>query len=201
MQSRSVRLLLATGLVLSFGATHRLALAQSGAQTPGANVAYTTDVTATVESVDQKTRHLVLRGPNGGRMALIAGPAVENLSKVKRGDKVRVHYVEALAASLAKPGTGGGGATVTQQGGISRGATASGDPTATVGGQVRSTVVIQGVDRALNTVTFTGPGNVAETVAVRDPDAQRFIATLQPGDRVDVVYTESVALDLEPQRR
>src|SRR3954454_18767797 len=106
MQSRPGRALLAAGLIVALGAgAHRVALAQSGAQAPGTTVAYTTDLIATVESIDQKTRHVVLRGPNGGRLALAVGPAVENLAKVKAGDKVRVHYVEALAATLAKPGS------------------------------------------------------------------------------------------------
>lgn len=201
MQSRLAQVLLATGLVAAFGtATPGLGLAQTSSQNPGTTVAYTTDLVATVESIDHKTRHVVLRGPNGGRVSLIVGPAVENLGKVKAGDKVRVHYVEALAASLAKPGSGNGGTTVTEQTGISRATTGAGAPTGTVGNQVRSTVVIQGVDRQLNTVTFIGPGNVPETVAVRDPGAQRFISTLNPGDRVDIAYTESVAIDLEPQR-
>jgi hypothetical protein len=182
------------------GAAQAPASTQPGGQAPGTTVAYTTDIVATVESIDQRTRHVVLRGPNGGRMSVVVGPAVENLSKVRAGDKVRVHYVEALAASLAKP-EGTGSNTVTQRGGLARGETASGNPSGTVGNQVRGTVVVQGVDRASNTITFTGPGNVSQTVSVRDPDAQRFIATLQPGDRVDVTYTESVALDLEPQGR
>src|SRR4051794_18001352 len=179
MHAKSARHLLATGLIAALGtiAPH-LAHAQANPQSPGTTVAYTTDLFATVDSIDQKTRHIVLRGPNGGRAALVVGPAVENLAKVKAGDRVRVHYVEALAATLAKPGSNTGGSTVTQQTGISRGATAGGAPTGSVGDQVRATVVIQAVDRQLNTVTFTGPANMAETVAVRDPDAQRFIATL-----------------------
>ena len=200
MQSRSARLLLASGLVAALGTgASRLALAQSSTQAPGTTVAYTTDMMATVESIDHNTRHVVLRGPTGGQVSLVVGPAVENLAKVKAGDKVRVHYIEALAASLAKPGSGDGGTTVTQQSGIARGTTAAGAPSGTVGSQVRSTVVIQGVDRQLNTVTFVGPANIPETVAVRDPDAQRFITTLKAGDRVDIVYTESVAFDLDPQ--
>src|SRR5947209_18545157 len=105
MHSRSARHLLASGLVAALGTlSPHLAHAQANPQSPGTTVAYTTDLLATVESIDQKTRHVVLRGPNGGRVALVVGPAVENLAKVKAGDKVRVHYVEALAASLAKPG-------------------------------------------------------------------------------------------------
>ena len=30
---------------------------------------------------------------------------------------------------------------------------------------------------------------------MRDPDAQRFLHTLSPGDRVDIEYTEALAVD------
>jgi hypothetical protein len=73
---------------------------------PGTTVAYTTEAVASVESVDQQTREMLLRGAGGRLFAVKAGPAVENLARVKSGDRVVVRYVEALAASLAKPGQG-----------------------------------------------------------------------------------------------
>jgi hypothetical protein len=173
-------------------------LAQAGQrQQQGATVAYTTEAIATVESVDQQTRRVVLRGAGGNVFEVHAGPAVENLARVKSGDRVVVRYIEALAASLAKSGQGGGG-TATEQGGISRHAPEGSRPTGTVGNQIRSTVTIDAVDRALHAVTFTGPGNRARTIAVRDPEMQRFVDTLRVGDRVDLVYTESLAVAVEP---
>jgi hypothetical protein len=190
----------ASALLLPQVAGHD-ALAQASGQRaqerPGAMVAYTTEAVATVESIDQQSREVLLRGAGGRLFSVKAGPAVENLSRVKVGDRVVVRYVEALAASLAKPGQGGG-STVTEQGGIARHAPEGARPTGTVGNQIRTTVTIDAIDHAAHTVTFTGPSSAARTVAVRDPEAQRFVDTLKPGDRVDLVYTESLAVAVEP---
>jgi len=201
MQLRIAQLVATAGIgLLACSVVNVPARAQTAGRAPGTTVAYTTDLIATVESVDQKTREVILRGPNGGKLAVFAGPEVENLAKVKAGDKVHVHYIEALAASLAKPGSGAGGGTVTTQAGIARATTAGGQPTGTVGGQVKANVLVQAVDKEANTITFTGPENVARTVAVKDPDARRFLATLKAGDRLDLVYTESMALTLDPEK-
>ena len=64
---------------------------------------------------------------------------------------------------------------------------------------MKTNVLVQGVDKAANTITFTAPDNVARTIHVQDPDAQRFLATLKAGDRLDLVYTELMALTLDPQ--
>lgn len=176
------------------------AFAQAQRQPPGAAVAYTTEAAAIVESVDQQARQVVLRGAGGRTFEVHAGPAVENLGRVKPGDRVVVRYVEALAASLARPGRGGGG-TATEQSGIARHESAGSGPVGTVGNQIRSTVMIDAVDRETHTVTFSGPANRARTVAVRDPEMQRFVDTLKVGDQVDLVYTESLAVALEPMPR
>jgi hypothetical protein len=202
MQMNTVRLipvLAVGGALLVAQAASSDALAQAR-QTQGAMVAYTTEAVATVESIDQQTRKVVLRGPGGNTFEVHAGPAVENLSRVKQGDRVVVRYVEALAASLARPGQGGGG-TATDQAGIARHAPGQSAPTGTVGGQIRSTVTIDAIDKATHAVTFTGAANHAQTVRVQDQEMQRFVDTLKVGDHVDLVYTESLAIAVEPVSR
>jgi hypothetical protein len=201
IKSRHVLLLAAAGTLLLPQVAGRDAFGQTSPQRtqerPGATVAYTTEAVATVESIDQQSREVLLRGAGGRLFAVKAGPAVENLARVKAGDRVVVRYVEALAASLAKPGQGGGG-TAAEQSGIARHAPEGARPTGTVGSQIRATVTIDAIDRATHTVTFTGPANAARTIVVKDPEAQRFLDTLKPGDRVDLVYTESFAVAVEP---
>ena len=62
---------------------------------------------AVVELVNQRTREVVLRGPEGNRVTVTAGPEVRNLAQVRRGDRVVVTYGEALAVEMAPPGDGG----------------------------------------------------------------------------------------------
>jgi len=134
------------------------AFAQAQRQPLGATVAYTAEAAATVEAVNQQTRQVVRRGAGGRTSEVHAGPAVENLGRVKPGDHLVVRYVEALAASLARPGQGGGSIAVVQSG-IARHEAAGSGPVGTVGDQIHSTVTIDAVDRATHTVTFRGPAN------------------------------------------
>lgn len=180
------------------------AFGQAGPSAPdhtqGATVAYTTELRATVEALDQTTREVLLRGPGGGLVSVVAGPDVRHLDRIRVGDQVVVRYVEALAASLARP-DGTGASSVQGQAGILRSAPAGSRPGAVVGGQIRTTVQVEAVDRAKNTLTFVGPSGAVRTVAVRDPEAQRFLQTLNAGDRLDLVYTESLAVAVEPAPR
>jgi len=54
--------------------------------------------TATVESIDQASRLVTLRGEDGHATTLLVSEEVRNLPQVKTGDKVTVSYYEALAA-------------------------------------------------------------------------------------------------------
>jgi hypothetical protein len=169
------------------------------AQPAGAAVVHTTEALVTVESVDQTSREVVLRGTSGNQITLVTSPAV-NLAQVKPGDRVVVRYIEALAASLAKPGQGGSGSIV-EQSGVTRGTPEGTRPAGRAERLVGATVTIEAIDRATHRVSFTGPGGTSRTVAVRDPEARRFLETLKAGDRVDLVYTESLAVAVEPASR
>jgi len=61
------------------------------------------ETSATVESVDQQTREIRLRAPDGRVLAVVAGPEVRNLPELKAGDRVRVTYYESVAARLDDP--------------------------------------------------------------------------------------------------
>lgn len=200
MMTRHALILAAAATLLLPPLTGRDALAQTSVQRTqdpsGAAVAFTTEAAATVVAIDQQSREVQLRGTEGRLFTVTAGPAVENLSRVKVGDRVVIRYVQALALSLAKPDQGAGGVVV--EGGITRSAPEGAGPAGAIGNRLRATVTIDAVDHATHTVTFTGPANNVRTVAVQDPAARSFVATLKPGDRVDLVYTESLAVAVEP---
>src|SRR5205823_10246444 len=58
--------------------------------------------TATVQKVDQKTRHVTLRRPDGTKFTIVVGPEVHNLRQVKKGDVVSVTYRESIAYEVKK---------------------------------------------------------------------------------------------------
>jgi hypothetical protein len=59
---------------------------------------------AVLESVDQRSRDVLLRGPAGRLLTVKAGPEVRNLAQVRAGDRVRIAYQQAVAVQLSPPG-------------------------------------------------------------------------------------------------
>ena len=151
--------------------------------------------TATVESIDQASRQVTLRGEDGKATTIVVGPEVKNLPQVKAGDKVVVSYYEALAAEVKKPGEGVEGveadvSTVTAPPGSM--------PAAGAGVLMRTTVTIESVDPTFNTVSFKRSDGVSRTVAVESPEGREFIKGLKKGDQVEVAYTEAFAIEVKP---
>jgi hypothetical protein len=156
----------------------------------------TEEVRATVETVDQQTRTVLLRGPTGALLTVHTGPEVRNLPQVKPGDQVVVRYVEAVAAEIVRPGDPPPVSTSSETG------AASGErPAGLVVDRTRKRVRIEGINLANNTVAFIGADRVPRTVAVRQPGLQDFLRTLKVGDEVDVTFTEALAVSVGPAPR
>jgi hypothetical protein len=158
-------------------------------------VAETTKAVAVVESVDPTTRQILLSGPNGGLLTLIAGPNMQNFDQIKSGDRLYLTYRKAIAVALAptdKPlaqPTGMTGARLAARGQMPAGA-----------GFVAVSVEVQidAIDRRAHTVTFTNAAGEKRTMAVRDPAFQHFAGKLKAGDRVRLEYLQSVSIKLKP---
>ena len=154
------------------------------------------EVRATVETVDQQKRTVLLRGPTGALLTVHAGPEVRNLPQVKPGDQVVIRYAEAVAARIVRPGDPAPESTT------SMARAAPGErPAGLVVDHNRQRVTIEGVNPANNTASFIGPDRVPRTVAVRQPAMQDFVRTLKVGDEVEVTFTEAVAISAEPSTR
>jgi hypothetical protein len=168
------------------------------AQSPApAAVERDVEVSAIVQSVDMPSRRVVLRDASNRLMTVIAGPDVRNLAQVRVGDRVVMHYREALAVSMAVPGSP---PTTGVAAGMARarpGETPAGAEGVAVQGRVR----IEAVDPVLHTVTFVGPAGVPRTVKARDPRMQEFVRGLKRGDEVDMIYSEAIAVRVEPAGR
>ena len=157
--------------------------------TKGQSVISTETVTATVLSVNQKTREVTVKMKDGSKHSFIAGDNVKNLAQVKKGDVITAVYTEALAYEVRKHGTAGVQTTT---------ATASAQPgekpAGAVAQQTTVTVTITAIDPKAPTVTFMGPKGNKETVKVRDP---RNLNGVKVGDKVDITYTEALAIKVD----
>ena len=187
-------------LVISIGFAIAVATAgPAAAQTavmagsaPGkAGVAQTVKLTATITAIDQATRDVTLKGPQGNEVTVTAGPDVKNFANMHVGDQVDVQYIEAVTLELKK----GGGQPVarTEQSGA-KGAKPGEQPAGVVGRQVTIVADVIAVDPAKQSVTLRGPQRTV-TVTVSDPEQFKRIAK---GDQVEATYTQALAMAIQP---
>jgi hypothetical protein len=161
------------------------------------NVEQTTTLVGVVETVDVTAREVLLRGQAGAQsgalLTMVVGRAVQKLDRIRPGDRVTVRYYQALAAQAVRPLAGSNQPFAGVA--IAREADRPGGEVT----RVRSgRVTITAVDRATDTVSFTGPGNITRTVTAQNPQVQAFIRQLRVGEQVDMVYEEALAISITP---
>jgi hypothetical protein len=149
---------------------------------------------ARVESVDQKTREVLLRDDNGELETIVASPAVRNLAQVHPGDYVLVSVHRSVALEMSKAGS----APVTAAGETTGRATPGSKPGAFRVETIHARVQIQGIDLAHKTVSFVGPARILRVLQINDPRLLDFVRTLHEGDEVDVTYSIGVAASVVP---
>jgi Cu/Ag efflux protein CusF len=178
------------------GALALPAVAQTSGATmqtsPGkATLRHEHQIVATVEEVDAAKGHVTLKGPKGNLVPLTVGPEVRNLAQVKVGDKVRVRYAEALSLTLKKDGKELPSAKAASE---TMRAPAGATPAGAVGEQVTVVANVIAVDAKTHQVTLKGPNRTVD-LYVEDPEQLKLIKV---GDQVEAVYTQAVAVTLEP---
>jgi len=151
----------------------------------------TVTVQAKVVAINQKTRMVTLRGPEGNEVEFRVDDAVKNLPQVHKGDIVTAVYKSALAFKLYKPGKAKPGVETAQ--GIET--AAPGSMPAAAGAQaIEITATVTKVDRAKGEVTLKGPKGKLVTVKAQDPSN---LDKVKKGDLIKVTYTEAVAIAVD----
>jgi hypothetical protein len=169
---------------------------QSGlvATGPGAAAAaQTTTASAIIVGIDKATREVKLKRADGKTFEVTAGDEVRNFDKLKVGDTVRADYTQALTLELKKGGKGK--ASMSSHESMAR-APVGGTPGASVGRQVTVLADVVAVDNSKKTVTLKGPQGNDVDLNVQDPEQ---LKNIKVGDQVEAVYTESLAIKVEPQ--
>jgi hypothetical protein len=152
---------------------------------------------ATVESVDLRTRVVLLRDDDGGLESVIASPEVRNLAQVHAGDSVLVGIHRSVVLEISKPGSTPLNAVEETR----IRALPGGMPRASRGATVHARVRITDIDLANKTVSFLGPTGVSRTMQITDARLLNFVQTLHKGDEVDVTYSLSIAARLVTANR
>jgi len=165
------------------------------ASAPGTGtIAAAVSVSARVEAVNKATRELTLKGPKGNLETVTAGPDVRNFDQIKVGDMVVARYVEALTLTLMKDGKELRGKDVATDAARAK----EGEkPAGIIGRKVEVTADVIAVDAKTQTLTLKGP---KQTVELRVPDANQF-KLVKVGDQIHAVYTEALALSVEPVKK
>jgi hypothetical protein len=165
---------------------------QAAADGSKGEVSKTIEFQATVAAIDSKTRMVTLRTPDGKEYTFYVDERVRNLPQVKVGDEVRIAYVVALAWKLNKSRKAAPSPEVEST-------TTRAEPGAKGAGgvarRISFTASVESIDLANGTVTLKGPEGNSRAFKARNPDN---LKKVKVGDLVDITYTESVAVKLEP---
>lgn len=164
----------------------------SAAGPQGEEVVSSVEITATVAKINHETREVTLRGPDGQEFSFIAGDQVRNLAQVNAGDVVTATYTEAIAYEVRR----GGQADATEAVALGR-APVGEQPAGILAHEVVLTVEIVAIDLETPTVTFRGPQGNSRTILVRHPEKLEGVSV---GDTVDIIYTEALAIRVDPAR-
>lgn len=166
------------------------------ASEPGkATIVSKAEVSAQVVAIDKTTRTLTLKGPEGNVVDIVASDEVKNFAQIKLGDFVVARYVQALTLELQKIGTAKSGAdTVTVREEVAK--AKPGERPAVAGArQVTAIADVTAVDPKKSTITLKGPRGNSIELPVMNPDQFKVV---KKGDKVEVTYTEAMALSVEP---
>src|SRR5262245_47033201 len=139
--------------------------------------------TATVVKIDQKTRHVTLKGEDGKTQTIHVGPEVHNLPQVKKGDVVRVTYHQSIAYQVSKAGTAKPGASASTD--VTRAAPGE-KPGGSVTDKVTVRATIAAIDKSAGTVTLRTSKGEGKPIKVKDPSKLDLVSV---GDVVDITYT------------
>jgi Cu/Ag efflux protein CusF len=148
--------------------------------------------TAVIEQIDATSRMITFKGEDGTEDTVWAGPEVKRFKELKVGDKVNMRYYESTVYNIRKPGDpplalgSKGDAAVT----AGRGAL----PGGTVAHQKIKTVSVKSVDPHGGSITFTTSDGHTITRKVED---KSHLAGVNPGDHIDIVYTEALLASVE----
>lgn len=190
-QARNILLALATMIL---GATTP-AIAEEAAPVEGGARAMAMEIVAVVSDIDLETRQVSLQGPTGNIITLHAREQVVKLEDVSVGDELVVTYLAALEGEIREPTEEELAEPwiVLEEGAVSE------DPAhPAVGGAraVRAVVTIEGLNRALGTVTVKDARGKLHLIADVEPEK---IENASIGQTAVLVFTEALILSLEKQ--
>jgi len=149
----------------------------------------TAKVTATIQAIDATARRITFRNDDGTEDTVVAGPEVQRFNEVKVGDRVHMTYYESTVYQLRKGGTS---KLSSEAGSIAPGGRKL--PGGTIARQTIQTVTVKAVDPSVPSITVTTSDGRTVT---RKVDKKSYLTGVQPGDKIDITYTEAILVSVE----
>jgi hypothetical protein len=147
--------------------------------------------TVVVTAIDRSARTVTLQNAEGEKKTVKVPPEVKAYDALTVGARIDITYQESLAVAMMPTGSKPSMSERTVDG-KAEGAVAGGAREMQLSAEVVS------VDVAANTVTFKGPKGQLKTITVADPQMQKKLPSLKPGQVVQFTYTEAVAASIRP---
>jgi hypothetical protein len=156
----------------------------------GGAVVQTTELTATVTSIDRVNRRVTLMNDQGIKETVKVDPEVINFGQVRVGDRVKMVATKELVVRLASPGEAAGDNIA----GVVALAPVGARPGGVAAGTVQVLGTVTAIDAAQRTATLRFEDGTTETFAVRD-DVD--LGRRKIGDKVVFEVTEMIAVSVE----
>jgi hypothetical protein len=167
------------------------------ASSPGKGaIAQTVKASALVTAIDKATRTVTLKPAHGASFEVECGDEVKNFDQIAVGDEIVVQYVRALSLELKKS-VPAGTATRMETSDVVRSKPGE-KPGGAIGRQVTVMTEVVDVNPKKKTISLKGPKGNVVVLDVRNPEQFKVV---KKGDKVEAVYTEAVAISLEPAKK
>jgi hypothetical protein len=151
------------------------------------------NIQATIEAIDLETRELILRGPKGNLVTVVADERVQRLNEFKVGDIISADYWIYIMAEFRDPTPEEMAEPLVILAEAGK-APKELPPAAAVGAVVKAVVTIEIINRPDMEVTVRGPrGNYVSFPATD----QALLEQLNVGEIAIMTYAEALALSLE----
>lgn len=160
---------------------------------PSVGIAEEAVISGKVIDINADTKAVLVQGPRGNVVELVAGDEARNFGNIRKGDIVTLTRGAAVVAQLEPVGSKD--VAMAEQVDRTSRAAEGGKPgltrevTTTVTGQITS------VDAKARTVTFRGPRENLRTVKVQDPAID--LAAIKVGQMVKIVLREVIAINVK----
>ncbi len=152
------------------------------------------EATAQVVKVNKKTREITFKPEDGENVTVVAGPEIRNFDQIKKGDTLKVNYMESLVLELKKKEVSDNGVVASTD--IVRAAEGE-KPGGRVVQQLSAVGTVTKIDKKTREVTVKGPRRTV-SFHVRD---EGILKDLRKGDQVEAKYTEALAVSVETIKR